>query len=214
MRLGNKTIADFTGLVQYRGAGEMGGFYFSVNLVMCCVLCFAAAKVYFDSDVGKLSLLNEDYMTKAVFGLFGFCALTAAMVVKIMRKKYRKSFISLETGCEWAQKFFLEGDTDEVKSAVMAINKKKWEPVKEHVKEWVQENWWTWKEETPDWFTDAWIAKVPDDFIPAEEDRVALQKLRRRSSVFGGGDEMNRRLSLGVGGTATIVPMVGAEGGE
>jgi hypothetical protein len=34
--------------------------------------------------------------------------------------------------------------------------------------------------------------------------------VRRKSSVFGGGDEKNRRLSLGVGGTATIVPVAGA----
>jgi hypothetical protein len=86
-------------------------------------------------------------------------------------------------------------------------------PIKDPVKEWVQENWWTWVEEKPGWFTDAWIAKVPDDFIPAEEDRAALQKLRKRS-VFGGsstGDEKSRKLSLGGGGTAAIVPVVGSE---
>ena len=92
-------------------------------------------------------------------------------------------------------------------------NPNKWEAIKEPVKEWVQENWWTWKEEKPGWFTDAWIAKVPDDFIPEEEDRVALQKVRRKNSVFGGGDEKNRRLSLEVGGTATIVPVAGAAEG-
>ena len=49
----------------------------------------------------------------------------------------------------------------------------------------------------------------------SEEDRVALQKVRRKSSVFGSGDEKNRRLSLGVGGTATIVPVAeAAEGAD
>jgi hypothetical protein len=74
-------------------------------------------------------------------------------------------------------------------------------------------NWWTWKEVSPGWFTDIWIAKVPDDFIPAEEDRVALQKVRRKSSVFGGGDEKNKRLSLGGGSVAAIVPVTGAAEG-
>jgi hypothetical protein len=132
-----------------------------------------------------------------------------------MKKEYRKTLVSSETGCEWAQKFFLEGETDKAKSNTVKLNKMKWMPIKEPVKEWVQENWWTWKEETPDWFTDAWIAKVPDDFLPAEENRVALQKLRIRHTVFGGsggGDEKNRRLSQGGGGggAATIVPVAGA----
>jgi hypothetical protein len=121
--------------------------------------------------------------------------------------------VGSETGCKWAQKFFLEGETDKAKSKTVRLNKKKWEHIEGPVKEWVQENWWTWKEEKPDWFTDSWIAKVPDDFIPAEEDRFVLQKMRRKNSVFGGGDEKNWRLSLGVGGTATVVPVAGATEG-
>jgi hypothetical protein len=214
MRVVVKVIADFTAVVQFRGPGEIGGFYFTVNNVMGFVFCFAAIKIFFASDVSEASRLNEGIALKALFGLLAFWALNAALGVSMMKKENRKTFVSLETGCEWAQKFFLEGETDKAKSNTVWLNKNKWEPIKEPVKEWVQENWWTWKEETPDWFTDAWIAKVPDDFIPEEEDRVALQQVRRKSSVFGGGDEKNRQLSLGVGGTATIVPVAGgaAEG--
>jgi hypothetical protein len=189
--------------------------YFTVNNAMGFVICFAAIKIFFASDVGKVSR-NENFALKALFGLFASWALNAVLGVSMMKKEYRKTFISLETGNEWVQKFFLEGETDEAKSGVTGCNKKKWVLIKEPVKEWVQENWWTWKEENPDWFIDAWIAKVPDDFIPAEENRVALQELRRKSSVFGGnggGDEKNRRLSLGVGRTATILP-VEAEGAD
>jgi hypothetical protein len=214
MRVVVKVLADFTGVVQFRAQAEMGGLYFMVNTAMGFVFCFAAIKVFFTSDAGKAGMLNEDFATKAFFGLFGFWALNAALGVSIMKKEYRKTFVSLETGCEWAQKFFLEGETDEVKSAVTGCNKKKWGPVKEPVKEWVQEKWFTWKEEKPGWFTDAWIAKVPDDFIPAREDRVALQKMRRRSSFFGGNDGGNgsRRLSLkGGGGMGSVVPVSGAE---
>jgi hypothetical protein len=103
-----------------------------------------------------------------------------------------------------------------LKSDVIAINKKKWEPIKEPVKEWVQENWWTWKEEKPGWFTDAWIAKVPDDFIPAEEDRVALQKLRRKNSVLGTGSVkllVQVVKSSGSSKMASVVPTAGAIAG-
>ena len=210
-----KIIIDFTAVVQFRGPGEMGGLYFTVNNAMSFVFCFAAIKIFFASDVSKAGMLNEDFATKALCGLLAFWAFNAALGVSFMKKEYRKTFVSLETGCEWAQKFFLEGETDKAKSKTVKLNKKQWGAIKEPVKEWVQENWWTWKEEKPDWFTDAWITKVPDDFIPADEDRVGLQKLRIRHSVFGGsggGDEKNRRLSQGGGGggVATIVPVAGA----
>jgi hypothetical protein len=212
VRVEVKIIADFTGVVQFRGPAEMGGLYFTVNTAMGFVFCFAAIKIFFASDVGKAGMLNEDFVMKAFFGLLTFWALNAALGVSIMKKEYRKTFVSLETGCEWAQKFFLEGETDRIKSATLVVSKKKWEPIEEAVNEWVQENWFMWKEEKPDWFTDAWIVKVPDDFIPAEEDRVALQKLRWKSwgseLVFGGtgGGDRNRRLSLGGGAAATIFP--------
>jgi hypothetical protein len=213
LRIIIKIVADFTGIVQFRASPDLGGIYFTVNSVMSFVFCFAAIKIFFASDAGKAGILNEDFATKVFFALFGFFALNAALGVSIMKKDFRRTFLSLETGCEWAQKFFLEGKENHVKSKTARLNEKKWEPIKATVKEWVHENWWTWKEENPDWFTDAWIAKIPDDFIPAEESRVALQEMRRRSSLFGGnggGDEKYRRLSLGGGGTATIVPVSGA----
>jgi hypothetical protein len=212
MRVVVKVVTDFTSVVQFRAPGEMGGLYFTVNNAMGFVICFAAIKIFFASDVGKVSR-NENFALKALFGLLAFWALNAALGVSMMKKEYRKTFVSSETGCEWAQKFFLEGETDKAKSKPIRLNRKKWEPIKELVKEWVQENWWTWNDKNPDWFTDAWIAKVPDDFIPAEENRVVLQELRRRSSVFGGnggGDLKKRRLSLGGGGSATIVPVTEA----
>jgi hypothetical protein len=215
MRVSIKVVADFTAVVQFRGPGEMGGLYFTVNNAMGFVFCLAAIKIFFASDVGKASMLVEGFALKAFCGLLAFWALNAALGVSMMKKEFRKTFVSLETGNEWAQKFFLEGETDKAKSKTVRLNKKKWEPIKEPVRESVQENWWTWKDETPDWFTDAWIAKVPDDFIPAEEDRVALQKLRKRSTILkvslslGVSKEKKKRKQGGLGkkGKGLVVPV-------
>jgi hypothetical protein len=81
-----KVLADFTSVVQFRAPAEIGGLYFTVNSVMAFVFCFAAIKIFFASDVVKASILNEDYVTKALFGLFGFWALNAALFVSIMKK--------------------------------------------------------------------------------------------------------------------------------
>jgi hypothetical protein len=210
-------IADFTAVVQFRAPGEMGGLYFTVNNAMGFVFCFVVIEIFFASDVGKaLSMQDEGFALNALFGLLVFWALNAALGVSMMKKEYRKTFVSLESGCEWAQKFFLEGETDKTKSKTVRLNKKKWESIKEPVKKWVRENWWTRKEEKPGWFTDAWIAKVPDDFIPAKEDRVALQMLRRKNSVFGTGSVklLDRVVKLGGSSKMTsVVPMAGAIAG-
>jgi hypothetical protein len=214
MRFSVKIIADFASVVQLRVPGEMGGLHFTVNTVMGFVFCYVAIKIFFVSDVGKaVGMLNEDFATNAFFVLFGFWALNAALGVSMMKKEYRRTFVSTESGSEWAMKFFLEGETDKARSKTARLNKKKWEPIRAAVKDWVQKGWWKWKDEMPGWFNDSWIAKLPDDFIPAQENRVALQQLRRRSSAFGGngGSDGSRRLSLkGGGGLMSVVPVAGA----
>ena len=214
MRVVVKVIADFTAVVQFRAPGEMGGLYFTVNNAMGFVFCFVAIEIFFASDVDEARRLDEGFALKALFGLLAFWALNAALGVSFMKKEYRKTFVSSETACEWAQNKFLKGKTDFERSDMFTISRKKWEPVSVEAKEWVQENWWTWKEEKPDWFTDAWIAKVPDDFIPAKEDRVALQMLRRKNSVFGTGSEklLVQVVKTG-GGTSKMTSIVPVAGG-
>jgi hypothetical protein len=199
-----KTVADFTGVVQFRASGELGGIYFTVNTAMGFVICFAAIKIFFGSDVGRASRIEEGGAMEGFAWLCGFWLVTAALGVSLIKKEYRGTFVSFETGNGWCQKFFLEGETDEIKSKTLSLSKMKWMSIREPAKEWVQEGWWRWKEDKPGWFGDAWIANLPDDFIPEEVDRKVLEDMRRRSSVFGGVGG-----GVGVGGGATIVPVEG-----
>jgi len=70
---------------------------------------------------------------------------------------------------------------------VLKKNKKMWRAIREDVKEWVQANWWRWKEEKPEWFDLAWQSKVPKEWIEDAEERARLDKVRekgrRRSRV-------------------------------
>ena len=102
------------------------------------------------------------------------------------------------------------------KADMFTINKRKWERVEDVAKEWIQDNWFRWEEESPAWFTEAWKSNIPDDWLTPEE--LSRQKLagggqRRRSSVgeMLGGSVRERR------GRATVAPEVavtGAEGDE
>ena len=101
-----------------------------------------------------------------------------------MRKYYRSTFWSMETGNVWIQSYFLYGESDTIKKYVLDFNKAKWKAVEPQVKEWVGEGWMGWERDKPDWFTDNWKSRVPVDWVPKEgkaEHKRAKESERRRS---------------------------------
>jgi hypothetical protein len=85
-----------------------------------------------------------------------------------MKKKYRSTFWSMETGNEWIQSVIILGETDGIKKEILKYNKAKWKAIAPQVKEWVEEGWTEWEREKPEWFTDNWKARVPADWVPKE----------------------------------------------
>jgi hypothetical protein len=97
-----------------------------------------------------------------------------------MKKFYRSTFWSMETGNEWVQSYFLDGESDDIKCSTLWFNKAKWKAIEPQVKEWAREGWMGWEKEKPDWFTDNWKARVPADWVP-KEGKVEHKKARERS---------------------------------
>ena len=109
----------------------------------------------------------------------------------MMKKHYRSTFWSMETGNEWIQAFFLQGGSDDIKKNVLKYNSAKWKAIEPQVKEWVREGWMGWERDKPDWFTNNWKARVPADWVPKEGKaghERAKESVRRRS-IGGGGRE-------------------------
>jgi hypothetical protein len=224
-----KVCTDYTGVVQSRASGEMGGIYWFVNIMLALTSAFVAAQIYFVSVASKAGdelgggedLAGSNSTTSvasdaveldrgSVWMIIGFlCSawiLTFAVFLILMKKEYRGTFFSFETGKQWTMNYFLLSDDDSRKKGTVLHNKSQWREIRGDVKAWVQKNWWIWREEKPEWFTDNWIAKLDDDFIPTEEDRSRLNVVRRRNSfaLLGGG----RRLSLK--DRAKVVPSGGS----
>jgi len=118
----------------------------------------------------------------------------------LMKKGYRRTFFTTRLGKQWAMDFFVKGVDDEQKAAVMGCNRAQWRAIREDVKEWVQANWWRWKEEKPEWFDLAWQSKVAKEWITDVEERERLDEERAK----GRG---SLRASLGVS-------VLGAKGGD
>ena len=104
----------------------------------------------------------------------------------MMKKQFRSTFWSMETGNEWVQSYFLQGGSDSIKMIVLTKNKGKWKAIEPQVKEWVGEGWMGWERDKPDWFTDNWKSRVPVDWVPKEgkaEHKRAKDSVRRMSFV-------------------------------
>ena len=192
-----KTITDFTGVIQFRHPQELGGLYWTANIFLALLACFASVFVCF-ADTGKEVELNTtgqkstafEIEERAAWTLVG-CLSSAWVAVfgvflLLMKKEYRRTFFSSRTGKQLVMDKF-SADDEAVKAAVLIKNNKMWRAIREDVKEWVQANWWRWKEEKPEWFSLAWQSKVPVDWISDVEERTRLdtvgEKGRRRSSV-------------------------------
>jgi hypothetical protein len=201
MRCGAKTITDFTGVLQLRASGEMGGFAWLWAMVMALVVPWVAVPVYFETLRGgsggweRDTDADEMYRELKEFDVYSLLAgLTAgwvcafAVFLSLMKKSYRSTFWSVETGNEWIQSYFLQGGRDDVKIAVMWFNRAKWKAIEPQVKDWVASEWLGWEREKPAWFTDSWKALVPVEWVPkegADGHRKARASERRRTSFVG-----------------------------
>jgi hypothetical protein len=188
LRVSFKIVTDYTGIVQFRGAAELGGIYWSFNMMTAIAAPFAAVAFYFARTALNATALTEKHAWRIVFSLSGSWLVFFLLFLKLMKKKYRKTFISLDTGNTWAQNYFVNGKTDLEKAAMFTINMKKWKLVEQEAKMWVQDSWERWEDETPEWFTEVWKSMVPEDWLSATE--------LRRQKMAGGGQR--RRSSLGV----------------
>jgi hypothetical protein len=202
-----KIVVDFTALAQYRGPGELGGIYWSINLVLAVLVAFASVPFYFtfantDDDVKAL----DERSTYIIMS--GICAafiLNFAYFVYQMEPKYRRTFFSFETGCQWVHKYFFKGTTDEVRVKVAACNYHMWKSIRSEVVEFFHENWEKWEAEKPEWFTRAFKKKLYRFLLPPDVLRAMDAKYgdgRRRSSFaeimgFVGGEEGGNKVAPG-----------------
>jgi len=189
LRVVTKTVADFTGVIQFRHPYDMGGLFWTVNMAMALLASFLSVWFYFEN--GGFAVTAKATWT-LVGSMSGAWVITFALFLLLMKKGYRRTFFSTTTGKENSMNYFLAEGDDEVKSAVLGCNKQHWRQIRGEVKTWVVGNWYRWVEEKPAWFTEAWVAKVPNDFIPEDEDQAALEKVRNKGRrLSSAGEALN-----------------------
>jgi hypothetical protein len=179
-----KLITDYTGLVQHRGPGVLGGSYWTGNMLLALAAPFAAVAIFFASDASTDSSLDESSAWTLVSSL---CGAWVLVFLLLMNPAHRSSFYSTQTSKAWVCSFFTkEGATDASKFLIHTCRRRLWKHLRPEVKEWTLANWARFEREDPEWFTAGLIGQVDDDMIPpgslANLNREGDGK-RRRSSM-------------------------------
>ena len=86
-----------------------------------------------------------------------------------IKREYLRTFVSLQTGCAYAQSYFLDNEGDDAKRVeIFFHNMRQWQAIRDRVREWVLGLYAVWKALMPSWFTTDLQARIPDEFMPAQ----------------------------------------------
>jgi len=181
----NKTIVNFTGIVQYRHTNEMGGAYWTANMALGGLSSFGSVGLYYSvTDTADVVMSPATGWT-IISLLTGAWIVTFRLFLLKTKAKYRKSFFCWETGKEDVLKGFQNSLDDAKKAHILTRNSHVWSSIRNEVKKWIEENWWGWEEEQPEFFDGLFKKRVPLDMLP-EEKREELKeesvKIRRGES--------------------------------
>jgi hypothetical protein len=135
-----------------------------------------------------------------------------------IEREYWHTFWSTQRSKDLSMAQFLEGNSDAIKFDVFTNSRHHWVSIEGKVKRWIEENWATWEEEKPEWFTAQMKAMVPEEFIPTTGDARRKESVRRSSvdaeaeGGLGGALRASiRRASVGgaIEGHVKVVPIEG-----
>jgi len=189
-----KTLTDFTGSIHFRSPQELGGMYWTLNMFLALVATVASVWIYVESGGDESG--GGEVAGGEAWSLVGYMGggwvVTFALFLLLMKHEYRRTFFSTKTAKQQIMDRF-EVEDEAVRASVVTKNAKMWPAIRLDVKEWVQASWWRWKEEKPIWMTEGWVAKLPKEWIPTDEDREIWEEAKGEEFMAMGGEKGRRR---------------------
>jgi len=191
-------FVETTGMPYFRSPFEEGGACWLLTMGALPVRSMLAGWLYVAYFEGPGKLPSD--LVFAVLGvLVGVWAVSFAGFLLTIKREYVGTFLSLETGCAYAVRFFNQADgDDERRIKIFNFAEALWSEIRGDVKDWTLDNYKRWKAEKPPWFTVGLIKRLPDDFMPAAD--VAALDARapggKRKSLANMGPHKRFRSSL------------------
>ena len=188
MRVAPLTNTFVLGIIHFRHPYELGGAYWSFNVISSIVAAFVVLTSVDMADEKKWQVKKETLLlvvtASSAMWLICYCCF-----MNLINPKYRRTFIDTRNAQQYSEDLFREvGASDEQKAKVATKYRGDWKHFEGDVKMFFLERWHTWVVEQPSWFTAGFRSSVPEDLIPEDyAEAVMSERGRRRSSVFGSG---------------------------
>eukprot|EP00519_Triparma_laevis_P013538 CAMPEP_0182490554 /NCGR_PEP_ID=MMETSP1321-20130603/376_1 /TAXON_ID=91990 /ORGANISM="Bolidomonas sp., Strain RCC1657" /LENGTH=336 /DNA_ID=CAMNT_0024692759 /DNA_START=1397 /DNA_END=2407 /DNA_ORIENTATION=- len=195
-----KVITDFTACMQMRHPLELGGAYFTAVLLTTpfVSLYFGSRYLsYVEDDEEAKATLSSIYSSEQIYGvlvtLAGVQMCSFATFLYIIPSQYRQTFLSTETATQFTCRKFKSTSDDHLKMTfTFCGHQSTYAPIKEEVKDWINERLPVWLAEKPEWFDDSFKAMILDEYV---EDKAILKKIRTKDIMAI--RSARRRSSLG-----------------
>jgi hypothetical protein len=182
----SKLMIDFCSLPQMRNPCDAGGAYWLFSALTNQAVCFMSVWAYAEyyDDPGKV---DRTLLYTSLGAVAGTWAVAFVGFLLSIERAYLSSFVSLETGREYAVRIFheTEGDDESRIIHIFGTNERLWESIRAEVKAWVLVSYPRWKAGQAAWLTPGLLAKIPSDFIPKESLVYEPTLLRRHKGVRG-----------------------------
>jgi hypothetical protein len=163
-----KLLADFTSLPHLHHPYDLGGMYYSFNLMMAFVSCWVSAYIYLNSTlIEEANKLSSDSLYGALGLLTSVAVVSFGAFILTIKREYVHTFFSPQSGSALSQRSFRYGETDEEKAQIFGFNTRQWQAIEPKVREWVNDNYHRWVAEEEVWFTEAVAASIPEDMKPS-----------------------------------------------
>ena len=170
-------------IIQFRHQMDVGGAYWSANVVVNQIFCFVAVFLYGQYST-ETKLISQETLFLVVTGLCIFSMLNFAIFLKLINKKYYHTFFNMQTGQEFLCETWRTGKTDKERFYVFSKHRSYYKRIDKEIQLWLKENWENWEESSPEWFIAKTIAKIPDELLPSEVyARMGGAKGRRGSAA-------------------------------
>ncbi|GMH84158.1 hypothetical protein TrST_g12293 [Triparma strigata] len=175
MRLCNKILIDFTGMIQMRHPFEYGGLYFSTVLLTTPLvsLYFGSRYLAYTEDEEVKATLKYVFSSNQIYGGLGCLAavqlFSFSLFLVIIPPKFRTTFLSAQTGSQYACANFFRTTTDHGRVDIFTLHPSLSLPIKQEVKAWLNESLAAWIAEKPSWFNDQVKTSIFDDYVDQPE---------------------------------------------
>jgi hypothetical protein len=199
-RVCTKIVTDFTGCLLFKHPYELGGAYFSFNLMTTQISVPVIGYLYHKHYDGE-DKIDETltWVTVATLLVLWFVIFTF-LIFYVIVPSYRKTFFSFQTGFQMSQSYFIDNEGDDAtRTLIFTTSVAHWKGIENEVREWTNANWRRWEDDKPAWFTPFVIASIPDSYIPVEAIRAlgGANRVRRGSASLAIDEaDLHRRLSF------------------